>query len=114
MAAQALRIRHSQNAFTFRALQPVFFLWIFLSRDVRVASMSGRAKAIGRGLFLAGVALISLYLLGLYLRGPETLREAFDPSSGARTYLIILLLVPGALLIWLPDFLHRRLTMRSR
>jgi hypothetical protein len=65
-------------------------------------AMSGKIKAIGRGLFGAGSVLILLYLAGLHLRGLDTLRDALYPFA-ITTYLPLLLLTPGALLLWLAD-----------
>jgi hypothetical protein len=62
--------------------------------------MSGKIKAIGRGLLGAGLILILLYLAGLHFRGLDTLRDALYPFA-ITTYLPLLLLSPGALLLWL-------------
>ena len=69
--------------------------------------MSGKIKAIGRGLFGAGSVLILLYLAGLLLRGLDTLRDALYPFA-VTTYLPLLLLTPGALLLWLADQVGNR------
>ena len=64
--------------------------------------MSKIIKPIGHGLLAAGVLLVALYLFGVYLRGPEAFRDALDPFS-EKTYLPLLSLLPGALLLWLAE-----------
>ena len=64
--------------------------------------MSKIIKPIGHGLLAAGVLLVALYLFGVYLRGPEAFRDALDPFS-EKTYLPLLPLLPGALLLWLAE-----------
>jgi hypothetical protein len=76
--------------------------------------MSGMLKAIGRGLFSAGVLLLLLYFVGLHLKGLDALRDALHPFA-VNTYLPLLLLTPGALLLWLADYASsRRRTSRSK
>lgn len=57
-------------------------------------------KSIGHGLLAAGILLVVIYFAGLSLRGAEALRDALDPLA-VRTYLAVVPLVPGALLLWL-------------
>jgi hypothetical protein len=64
--------------------------------------MGKMIKPIGHGLLAAGVLLVALYLFGVYLRGPEAFRDALDPFS-EKTYLPLLPLLPGALLLWLAE-----------
>ena len=66
--------------------------------------MSGMVKAVGRGLFAAGLLLLLLYFVGLHLTGFDALRDALYPFA-VKTYLPLLFLAPGAFLIWLAD--HR-------
>jgi hypothetical protein len=76
--------------------------------------MSGMLKAIGRGLFSAGVLLLLLYIVALHLKGFDALRDALYPFA-ATTYLPLLLLTPGALLLWLADYANgRRRSSRSK
>ena len=74
--------------------------------------MSSMVKPIGHGLFLAGLVLISLYLLGLYVRGSDALSDALDPLS-IKTYLVLLPLTPGALLLWWADYTSHRNARRK-
>jgi hypothetical protein len=69
--------------------------------------MRSIVKSIGRGLLAAGILLIVLDVFGSYLRGGETFRDALDPTA-MRTYLALLPLAPGLLLLWLGDFLAAR------
>ena len=64
-------------------------------------------KPIGHGLLAAGVLLIVIYFTGVYLKGPEAFREALDPLA-VKTFLALLPVVPGTLLLWLGDFLTAR------
>jgi hypothetical protein len=64
-------------------------------------------KPIGRGLFAAGFVLIALYFTAVYLKGSEAFRDALDPLA-ARNYLVLSSLVPGALLLWLSDYIAAR------
>ena len=57
--------------------------------------MSGMLKAIGRGLFAAGLLLLFLYFVGLHLTGLDALQDALYPFA-VKTYLPLLLLAPGA------------------
>jgi hypothetical protein len=71
-------------------------------------------KAIGRGLFSAGVLLLFLYFVGLHLKGLDALKDALHPFA-AQTYLPLLLLTPGALFLWLADYTSsRRRASRSK
>jgi hypothetical protein len=71
--------------------------------------MGSIIKSIGHGLLAAGILLIVIYVLGAYLRGREAFRDALDPTA-MKTYLTLLPLAPGLLLLWLGDLLaaHRR------
>ena len=64
-------------------------------------------KSIGHGLLAAGIVLIVLYVFGAYLRGREAFRDALDPTA-MKTYLALLPLAPGLLLLWLGDHLATR------
>ena len=64
-------------------------------------------KSIGHGLLAAGILLIVIYVLGTYLRGREAFRDAIDPTA-MKTYLTLLPLAPGLLLLWLGDLLAAR------
>jgi hypothetical protein len=64
-------------------------------------------KSIGHGLLAAGILLIVLYVFGSYLRGREALRDALDPTA-MKTYLALMPLAPGLLLLWLGDLLAAR------
>ena len=65
-------------------------------------------KSIGHGLLAAGILLIVLYVFfGAYLRGREAFRDALDPMA-MKTYLTLLPLAPGLLLLWLGDLLAAR------
>ena len=59
-------------------------------------------KAIGRGLYAAGLLLLLLYFVGLHLTGFDALRDALYPFA-VKTYLPLLLLAPGAFLLWLAE-----------
>jgi hypothetical protein len=69
--------------------------------------MTKLVKSIGHGLFAAGAFLIVLYLVGIYLKGSDALRDALDPLA-SRNYLVLMALVPGALLLWLADYIAAR------
>ena len=69
--------------------------------------MGSIIKSIGHGLLAAGILLIVIYVLGTYLRGREAFRDALDPTA-MKTYLTLLPLVPGLLLLWLGDLLAAR------
>ena len=69
--------------------------------------MSRLIRAMGHGLLAAGGVLIFLLFAGAYLKGPETFRDALDPFA-IGTYLTLLPLVPGTLLIWLADLMSAR------
>jgi hypothetical protein len=71
--------------------------------------MGNIVKSIGHGLLAAGILLIILYVFGAYLRGSEAFRDALDPAT-MKTYLTLLPLMPGLLMLWLGD----RLTTRRR
>jgi hypothetical protein len=64
--------------------------------------MSKIIKSIGHGLLAAGVLLIVVLFIGVYLRGAEAFRDAFDPLA-ANIYLALLALTPGVFLLWLGD-----------
>ncbi len=69
--------------------------------------MGSIIKSIGHGLLAAGILLIVIYGLGAYLRGREAFRDALDPTA-MKTYLTLLPLAPGLLLLWLGDLLAAR------
>jgi hypothetical protein len=69
--------------------------------------MGNIVKSIGHGLLAAGILLIVLYVFGAYLRGREAFRDALDPVA-MKTYLALVPLVPGLLLLWLGDRLATR------
>lgn len=69
--------------------------------------MGSIIKSIGHGLLAAGILLIVIYVLGTYLRGREAFRDALDPTA-MKTYLTLLPLAPGLLLLWLSDLLAAR------
>ena len=69
--------------------------------------MGSIIKSIGHGLLAAGILLIVIYVLGTYLRGREAFRDALDPTA-MKTYLTLLPLAPGLLLLWLGDLLAAR------
>ena len=74
--------------------------------------MCGVLKAIGRGLLLVGLALILLYFVGLSHRGSDALSDALDPLV-ITNYLVILLLMPGAFVLWLAHYTGRRRNRRQ-
>ena len=51
--------------------------------------------------------LAQIYFAGANLKGPEALRDALDPWV-AKTYLMLLPLMPGALLLWIGDHIAAR------
>ena len=59
-------------------------------------------KSAGHGLLAAGILLIAVYMFGIYLRGSEVFYDAFNPLA-LNTYVTLLPLGPGALLLWLSD-----------
>jgi hypothetical protein len=69
--------------------------------------MSWIFKSVGQGLLAAGIVLIALYFVAAYLKGSDALRDALDPLS-SKNYLALAPLVPGALLLWLSDFVAAR------
>jgi hypothetical protein len=69
--------------------------------------MGSIVKSIGHGLLAAGILLIIIYVFGSYLRGLEAFRDALDPTA-VKTYLVLLPLAPGLLLLWLGDHLATR------
>jgi hypothetical protein len=81
----------------------------------RATTMSNIIRSGAHGLLAAGVLLIVVYFLGVSLKGPDAIRDALDPLA-LRTYLAVLPLLPGALLLWLADYLasHRRYGNRWR
>lgn len=74
---------------------------------VQGVTVSRIFKSIGRGLLAAGFVLIALYFAAAYLKGSESFRDALDPLA-TRNYLVLALLVPGALLLWLSDHIAAR------
>ena len=69
--------------------------------------MGNIVKSIGHGLLAAGILLIVIYVFGAYLRGREAFRDALDPTA-MKTYLTLLPLMPGLLMLWLGDRLVTR------
>ena len=69
--------------------------------------MSKIIKSADYGLLAAGVLLIVIYFAGISFKGPEALRDALDPLA-PRTYLVLLPLVPGALLVCIADYIVAR------
>jgi hypothetical protein len=69
--------------------------------------MSWICNSIGHGLLAAGFVLIALYLAAVYLSGNEAFRDAIDPLT-LRNYLVLASLVPGALLLWLSEYIADR------
>ena len=74
---------------------------------VQGVTMSRIFKSIGHGLFAAGLVLIALYFAAVYLKGGEAFRDTLDPLA-LRNYLVLSALIPGALLLWLSDFVGAR------
>jgi hypothetical protein len=64
-------------------------------------------KSIGHGLLAAGVFLIAIYFVGVYVKGSDALRDALDPLA-LRNYLVLMPLVPGAFILWLGDYIDAR------
>jgi hypothetical protein len=62
--------------------------------------MRSIVKSVGHGLLAAGILLIVAYLFGCYLKGHEALSDALNPLA-VKTYLALLPLAPGSLLLWL-------------
>lgn len=69
--------------------------------------MGSIVKSIGHGLLAAGILLIVIYAFASYLKGREAFHDALDPTA-MRTYLALLPLAPGLLLLWLGDHLATR------
>ena len=69
--------------------------------------MSSIIKSVGHGLLAAGIILVLGYAFGCYLIGPEVLRDAFNPVA-PKTYLALLPLASGSLLVWLSKNLRGR------
>lgn len=72
--------------------------------------MSNIIKSTGHGLWAAGALLIVIYFLGAYLKGLDALQDALNPFA-LRSYLVLIALAPGAILVWLGDYIaarHRR------
>jgi hypothetical protein len=69
--------------------------------------MSKILKSIGHGLLAAGFVLIALYFAAAYLKGSESFHDALGPLA-VRNYLVLAPLVPGALLLWLSDYIAAR------
>lgn len=68
-------------------------------------------RSAGHGLLAAVVLLVSVYLIGMFLKAPETFYDALNPLA-VKTYLLLLPLTPGAFLLWMSD--HLSLRHRSR
>lgn len=69
--------------------------------------MSGIIKSIGYALFAAGVLATALYFWGAYLKGSDALNDALNPFT-FRNYLAFAPLAPGAILLWLGDYIAAR------
>jgi hypothetical protein len=69
--------------------------------------MANVIKSVGHGLCAAAVVLLAIYFLAAYLRGPDALYEAINPLA-AKTYLVLLAMVPGTVCIWLGHYLSAR------
>jgi hypothetical protein len=57
-------------------------------------SVNKLIKSIGHGLLAAGVFLVVLYFVGVYVKGSDVLRDALDPLA-SKNYLVLIPLVPG-------------------
>jgi hypothetical protein len=68
--------------------------------------MSSIIKSIGHGLLAAGILLALGYAFCCYLIAPELLHDAFNPLA-PKTYLVLLPLASGSLLVWLSNNSHR-------
>ena len=106
--------RHTPSAINGVSLEAANALWTNsaqLVRGARVArgelSMIKLVKSIGHGLLAAGVFLIVVYFVGIYFKGSDALRDALDPLA-SRNYLVLIVLMPGALLFWLADYIAAR------
>jgi hypothetical protein len=67
----------------------------------RIAKMAKHLRSVGYGLLAAGVVLVVLMYLGIYVRdGFDGLADAMRPWR-ARNYLITLAVAPGFILVWL-------------
>jgi hypothetical protein len=69
--------------------------------------MTKTIRSNGHGLCAAGVVLVGMYFLALSLKGVAALHDALDPFT-VRNYLVLALLVPGALVLWMCDFIAAR------
>ena len=69
--------------------------------------MANVVKSAGHGMLAASALLIVVYFFGVYLKGPEALRDALDPFA-VKTYLALIPLVPGALLLGLSGHIAAR------
>jgi hypothetical protein len=69
--------------------------------------MTKTIRPIGHGLSAAGVVLVGMYFLAVSLKGGAALPDALDPFT-VRNYLAIAPLVPGALVLWLCDYIGAR------
>ena len=64
-------------------------------------------KSIGHGLLATGILLTVIYFVGVYVKGADALRDALDPLAFGN-YLALAPLMPGALLLWLSDYIAAR------
>jgi len=80
--------------------------------DDGAVAVSKIIGAVAHGLLAAGGLLILFHFIGAYLRGPEAFRDALDPFA-AKTYLALLPLAPGALVLWLANKLAARAETRA-
>jgi hypothetical protein len=69
--------------------------------------MSAIVRSIGHGLTAAGALLIAVYFCVAYLRGGDAFHDAINPLP-LRTYVTLVPLMPGALLLWLADYIATR------
>jgi hypothetical protein len=69
--------------------------------------MTKTIRSIGHGLSAAGVVLVGMYFLALSLKGSAALHDGLDPFT-VRNYLALGPLVPGALVLWLCDYIGAR------
>jgi hypothetical protein len=64
-------------------------------------------RSIGHGLSAAGIVLVGMYFLAISLKGGAALHDALDPFT-VRNYLALAPLVPGALVLWMCDYIAAR------
>ena len=69
--------------------------------------MTKTIRSIGHGLSAAGVVLVGMYFVALSLKGSAALHDALDPFT-VRNCLVLAPLVPGALVLWMCDYIAAR------